>query len=135
MANRRLYNEKSFLVESLGDFKPGDVWHLVGRFTTNSIVSNDPLKEYRIMIKSDPRWKDVRKVAFRVNRVYEYESNGRRLWRHIYGSWHCYISPFRPKGKRSWEVPGEFKFDDFDVTVSQMLYKERARLLSKEEEK
>ena len=113
MANRRLYNEKSFIVKEVIDVNQ-QVWHLIGIFTDGSIVSIHD-RQYSIRVEPDPRWKSARKVAFRADSVYECESIGYRSRRHVYGSGRWYISPYRPGNKWSLDNPEKFTFEDFEV--------------------
>ena len=113
MANRRLYNQKSFVVNEVVEVN-GFVSHLVGYFTDSSVISKHDRK-YRIRVKPDSRWIGVREVAFHADSVYECEGVAYRSRRHIYGSEKWYISPQRPKGKLLWQIPGEFTFEEFDV--------------------
>lgn len=117
MGNRRLYNEKSFLIKEVVDFDKGGVWFLVGIFTEGSTKAQDP-KEYRIRVKPDPRWFGVSEIAFHVDRVYECESVARVTRRHVYGSGKWYVSPYRAPGISRWDIPGMFTFEEFDVVMS-----------------
>lgn len=117
MANRRLYNNKSFVVTEIlkHDTSHWDgeaVWHLVGTFTGGSIRSIHDRK-YRIRVKPDPRFDGAREVAFLADSVYECESIASRSRRHIYGSGMWYISPHRPGNKWNLEAPSKFAFEDF----------------------
>lgn len=120
MGNRRLYNEKSFLVESVVDFHDGKVWHLVGIFTKGSVKTQRP-KKYRIRVKPDSRWYGVSRISFHVDHVYESESMGVVTRRHMYGSGKWYISPYRAPGDKWWDLPGIFTFEELDVEMSSGL--------------
>ena len=120
MGNRKLYREKSFVVESVHEIdyensrfvihEKDKAFHLVGYFTPGSIKSKyNP--EYRIRVTPDERWRSVKKIAFKTDIIYECESVERVTRKHIYGSGRWYISPPRS------EVIGSsrFDFEGFDV--------------------
>ncbi len=117
MGNRRLYNERGFLVKEVVNFDEGKAWHLIGTFMEGSVKMRNP-KEYRIRIKPDPRWFGVSRVAFHPDRVYECESVYKATRRHVYGSGKWYISPYRDPKVSWWDLPGTFSFEEFDVVMS-----------------
>ena len=108
MANRCLYDSRSFVVEGVLEFK--DVWHLLGRFVHGSIVSKHT-RRYRVRVKPDPRWRGVRQISFCEKFVYETQGG---TWP-VSGDW--FISPYRPRDERFHgnvlkTVREEFEFDD-----------------------
>lgn len=74
MANRKLYNEKSFAVKEI--IKYENIWHLIGVFTRGSICSIHDRKTYRIRVEPDQRWKELEAkesfvIVFIEERFYE----------------------------------------------------------------
>ncbi len=114
MANRKLYDKKAFEVQKVLEYEGegADVWHLLGRFFEGSIRSNDPYREYRIRVKPDSRWKGMRLVRFKADRIYESES-AYYSRKYIYGSGNWYVSPFRTADY--YRHPSKFVFEDFEV--------------------
>lgn len=117
MSNRRLYNEKSFLVSEVSQFD--EIWHLVGIFADGSIISKYPKTEYRIRIKPDDRWLMLGvpgKIIFQADRIYECESIVSVSRKHVYGSGKWFISPYRPEGTHWFDIQSSFfTYEDFVV--------------------
>lgn len=109
MANRRLYDSRSFVVEEVLEFE--NVWHLLGRFVHGSIVSKHA-RRHRVRVKPDPRWRGVRQISFRDESVYETQGG---TWP-VSGEW--FVSPHRPRDERFHgnvlrsDSKEEFEFDD-----------------------
>ena len=107
MGMRKLYEQKSFLVDRLEQCGQIQTWHLFGSFTEGSIRCKYE-REYRIRVVPDPRWEGIKEVAFLVDKVYEAESIAYHSRRHIYGSGNWYLS--KAQGYRN-----EFTFEDFEI--------------------
>lgn len=107
MGNKRLYESRTFIVSKVLEYT--NIWHLRGRFSTGSErLRNTAPKTFNVRVSPDKRWRGVRALAFKSERVYVSESISYVSRRRVYGSGNWYISPLHE------EYKGSFVFEDFD---------------------